>query len=48
MAVTGPNTRLRVSPYCETTLREGVTAVSPYNSMLMLVSYCDPQAEYGG
>jgi len=31
----GPNTRLRVSPFFEKTVEEGVTAFSPYNKMLM-------------
>jgi aminomethyltransferase len=46
MAEIGPNTRLRVSPFYEATLNEGVTAFSPYNRMLMPVSYGDPMAEY--
>lgn len=46
MAEIGPNTRLRVSPFYEATLREGVTAFSPYNRMLMPVGYGDPDAEY--
>jgi len=46
MAEIGPNTRLRVSPYYEATINEGVTAFSPYNSMLMPVSYGNPMAEY--
>ncbi len=46
MAEIGPNTRLRVSPFYEATLSEGVTAFSPYNSMLMPVSYGNPSAEY--
>ena len=46
MAEIGPNTRLRVSPFYEATVQEGVTAFSPYNSMLMPVSYGDPEAEY--
>lgn len=46
MAEIGPNTRLRVSPYYEATLADGVTAFSPYNSMLMPVSYGDPAGEY--
>lgn len=46
MAEIGPNTRLRASPYYAATLAEGVTAFSPYNKMLMPVSYGDPQAEY--
>lgn len=46
MAEIGPNTRLRVSPFYEATIQEGVTAFSPYNSMLMPTSYGDPDAEY--
>lgn len=46
MAEIGPNTRLRVSPYYEATLKDGVTAFTPYNSMLMPVSYGDPATEY--
>ena len=46
MAEIGPNTRLRVSPYYEATVKDGVTAFSPYNRMLMPVSYGDPDAEY--
>ena len=38
----GPNTRLRVSPFFEKTVEEGVTAFSPYNKMLMPVSYGHP------
>jgi glycine cleavage system aminomethyltransferase T len=46
MAEIGPNTRLRVSPFYNATVQEGVTAFSPYNSMLMPVSYGNPDAEY--
>lgn len=46
MAEIGPNTRLRVSPFYDATLSEGVKAFSPYNSMLMPVSYGNPRAEY--
>ncbi len=46
MAEIGPNTRLRVSPFYQATVAEGVTAFSPYNRMLMPVSYGDPAAEY--
>ncbi len=42
----GPNTRLRTSPFYTKTLEAGVTAFSPYNRMLMPVSYGDPVAEY--
>ena len=46
MAEITPNTRLRVSPYYESTLQEGVKSFSPYNRMLMPVSYGNPDAEY--
>lgn len=46
MAEIGPNTRLRVSPFYEATIQEGVTAFTPYNSMLMPTSYGDPDGEY--
>ncbi len=46
MAEIGPNTRLRVSPFYEATIQEGVSAFSPYNNMLMPVSYGDTTAEY--
>jgi len=42
----GPNTRLRVSTFFEKTVEEGVTAFSPYNKMLMPVSYGHPMEEY--
>ena len=46
MAEIGPNTRLKVSPFYKSTLSEGVAGFSPYNRMLMPVSYGDPAAEY--
>ncbi|MEM8729227.1 MAG: glycine cleavage T C-terminal barrel domain-containing protein [Pseudomonadota bacterium] len=46
MAEISPNTRLRVSPFYEATVMEGVTSFSPYNKMLMPVSFGDPDAEY--
>lgn len=46
MAEIGPNTRLRVSPFYEATIQDGVTAFSPYNNMLMPVSFGDPDVEY--
>ena len=46
MAEIGPNTRLRVSPFYDATVREGVAAFSPYNRMLMPTSYGHPRAEY--
>ena len=42
----GPNTRLRVSPFFDATIEAGATAFSPYNKMLMPVSFGDPSAEY--
>jgi aminomethyltransferase len=46
MAEIGPNTRLRVSPFHSATVAAGAVAFSPYNRMLMPVSYGDPDAEY--
>ncbi len=46
MAEIGPNTRLKVSPFYKSTLAEGVAGFSPYNRMLMPVSYGDLAAEY--
>ncbi|MEM6941267.1 MAG: glycine cleavage T C-terminal barrel domain-containing protein [Pseudomonadota bacterium] len=46
MAEIGPNTRLRVSPFYEATVQEGVTAFSPYNRMLMPTSYGNAEVEY--
>ena len=43
MAEIGPNTRLRVSPFYEATVTEGVAAFSPYNRMLMPTSYGHPR-----
>lgn len=45
MAEIGPNTRLRLSPFYEATVRDGVTGFSPYNKMLVPVSYGHPEAE---
>lgn len=42
----GPNTRLRVSPFFDATIEAGATAFSPYNKMLMPVSFGDPLGEY--
>lgn len=42
----GPSTRLRLSPFYEATVQDGVTAFSPYNRMLMPMSFGDPEAEY--
>ncbi|MYA87479.1 MAG: hypothetical protein F4X97_03320 [Boseongicola sp. SB0662_bin_57] len=40
-----PNTRLRVTPHCEATAMDGVTAFSPYNKMLKPVCHGGPDAE---
>ena len=41
-----PHTRLRRSPYYESTLAEGVTGFTPYNRMLLPLGYGDPDKEY--
>ena len=41
-----PSTRVRVSPFYESTLAEGMVSAAPYNSMLLPGSYGDPEAEY--
>lgn len=41
-----PSARLRPSPYYEATLRDGVTAFTTYNHMLMPTSFGDSEAEY--
>ena len=41
-----PSARLRPSPYYEATLKEGVTAFTTYNHMLMPTSYGHPEDEY--
>jgi aminomethyltransferase len=41
-----PSARLRPSPFYEATLREGVTAFTTYNHMLMPTSYGNPETEY--
>lgn len=41
-----PHTRLRPSPYYETTLADGVTSFTPYNRMLLPLGFGDPEAEY--
>lgn len=46
MAEIGANTRLRASPFYPATVAAGATAFSPYNNMLMPVSYGDPQVQY--
>ena len=46
MAEIGPTTRVRLSPFYQATVEEGVTAFAPYNRMLMPVSYGNPEGEY--
>ena len=41
-----PSARLRPSPFYEATLRDGVTAFTTYNHMLMPTSFGHPEAEY--
>lgn len=41
-----PTTRLRPSPFFESTVKDGVKSFAPYNSMLMPMGYGDPQGEY--
>lgn len=41
-----PSPRVRISPFFDATVKEGVTSFSPYNHMLMPTSYGDPDAEY--
>jgi aminomethyltransferase len=41
-----PSARLRVSPFYDSAVAEGMTTASIYNSMIMPTSYGDPEAEY--
>ncbi len=41
-----PSARLRPSPFFEATLKDGVTAFTTYNHMLMPTSFGHPEAEY--
>ena len=41
-----PSARIKVSPFHEATLAEGLQAVSVYNGMMLPTSYGDPEAEY--
>ncbi len=41
-----PSARLRPSPYYEATLKDGVTAFTTYNHMLMPTSFGHPEEEY--
>ncbi len=41
-----PTTRLRKSPFFNSTVKAGVKGFQPYNNMLMPTGYGDPDAEY--
>jgi aminomethyltransferase len=41
-----PSARLRPSPYYDATVKDGVTAFTTYNHMLMPTSFGHPEAEY--
>lgn len=41
-----PTTRLRRSPFFESTVKEGVTGFYPYNNMLMPTGFGHPEQEY--
>ncbi len=44
----GFGSRVRTSPYFESTIGEGASAFTIYNRMYMPMSYGDPDAEYSG
>ena len=46
MVVVFPTARLRISPFYESAVAEGMAAASIYNRMIMPTSYGDPEAEY--
>jgi glycine cleavage system aminomethyltransferase T len=46
MVAVFPTARLRISPFYDSTVAEGMTAASIYNGMIMPTSYGDPEAEY--
>ena len=46
MAEIALHTRLRPSPFYESTVEEGVTAFNPYNRMLLPMTFGDMDAEY--
>lgn len=46
MVAVFPSARLRISPFYESTVAEGMVAASIYNKMIMPTSYGDPEAEY--
>lgn len=46
MSEIAPHTRLRPSPYYQSTIEEGVTSFTPYNQMLIPLGYGNPDAEY--
>ena len=46
MVAVFPTARLRVSPFYESAVAEGMVTASIYNRMIMPTSYGDPEAEY--
>ena len=46
MVAVFPSARLRISPFYDSTVAEGMVAASIYNGMIMPTSYGDPEAEY--
>lgn len=46
MVAVFPSARLKVSPFYDATVAEGMTQASIYNGMIMPTSYGDPEAEY--
>ncbi len=46
MVAVFPTARLRVSPFYDSAVAEGMVAASIYNGMIMPTSYGDPDAEY--
>ncbi len=46
MVAVFPTARLRISPFYDSAVSEGMVAASIYNGMIMPTSYGDPEAEY--
>lgn len=46
MPLITPSTRIRPSPYYQSTVNEGVSSFMSYNKMLLPTGYGDPEAEY--
>jgi glycine cleavage system aminomethyltransferase T len=46
MVAVFPSARLKVSPFYQATVAEGMTTASIYNGMIMPTSYGDPEGEY--